>query len=60
MIKKSKKEYNIVDENEDCAAINIIKGIKKELNSNDFTIAKNLAFINKIKNDCIKEMLKSH
>ena len=46
MIKKSKKEYNIVDEDEDCAAINIIKGIKKGLNSNGFTIAGNLAFVN--------------
>ena len=46
IIKKSNKECNIVDEDEDCAAINIIKGIKKGLNSNGFTIAGNLAFIN--------------
>ena len=50
--KEIEKEYNILDKDEDYVAINtnMNKGIKKQLNNNDFTISGNHPIINKIKN----------
>ena len=50
---KIEKEYDIFDEDKDYIAINMNKGIKKQLNDNDSTITENHSLVNKIKNDYI-------
>ena len=47
---KIEKEYDIFDEGKDYIAINMNKGIKKQLNDNDSTINENHSLVNKIKN----------